>query len=244
MRRERPSWKISIAAIALAVVAASAVPVAAQDPPPPRAFGALLRAQSEWRLLDPAIDLAGDYTVDQLKELDRWPPWLEQDFDRDGNDDVAAVVVRRGAKGQSEFTVVVVHSTAPGRATLVVPFSPQRIFGVSEGIADDTVTPLRCADCDANLWYRWNGRGYEALLHAAGEPLLLGGEPGRPLALFTDPSATASRVTEVPGCVRARVLEVGGEDGQRWYRVEALVATLARGWVPQQYVVQRIECKE
>ena len=64
------------------------------------------------------------------------------------------------------------------------------------------------------------------------------------MPLFTDPSPSASRVTEVPSCVRARVLEVVGEDGQRWYRVEALVATLARGWVPQQYVVQRIECKE
>src|SRR5687768_11617682 len=119
MRRDRLSWKISLVAIVLALVATSGVPIAAQDPQPPRAFGALLRAQSEWRLLDPAIDLAGDYTVAQLKELDRWPPWLEQDFDRDGNDDVAAVVVRRGAKGQTEFTVVVVHSTAPGRATLV-----------------------------------------------------------------------------------------------------------------------------
>jgi hypothetical protein len=244
MRRERLSWKISIVAIALAVVATSGAPVAAQDPPPPRALGALLRAQSEWRLLDPAIDLVGDYTLDQLKELDRWPPWLEQDFDRDGHDDVAAVVVRRGAGGQSEFTAVVVHSATPGRATLVVPFSPQRMFGVSEGIADDTVTPLRCADCDANLWYRWNGRAYEALLHAAGEPLQLAGEPGRPLPLFTDPAPSASRVTELPSCARARVLEVGGEDGQRWYRVEALVATLARGWVPQQYVVQRIECRE
>ena len=230
--------------LALAAVTQAGGTEAAREPQPPRAFGALLRAQSEWRLLDPAIDLVGDYTVDQLKALDRWPPWLEQDFDRDGNDDVAAVVVRRAANGQSEFTVAIVRAATPGRAELVVPFSPQRIFGVSEGIADDTVTPLRCADCDANIWYRWNGRGYEALLHAAGEPLQLAGEPGRPLPLFTDPVASASRVTEVPSCVRARVLEVGGAEGQRWYRVEALVATLARGWVPQQYVVRRIECKE
>lgn len=242
MRRDRRGWQTALVILAAAVATAGVS--TAQDVTPPRALGALLRAQADWRLLDPAIDLVGDYTRDQLQDLDRWPPWLEQDFDRDGHDDVAAVVVRRGATGQPEFSVVVVHSTAPSRASLVVPFSPQRLFGVSEGIADDTVTPLRCADCDANVWYRWNGRSYEALLHATGEPLLLGGEPGRRLALFTDPSATASRVTEVPGCVRARVLEVGGEDGQRWYRVEAVVATLARGWVPQQYVVQRIECKE
>ena len=62
-----------------------------------------------------------------------------------------------------------VHGATPTRAVLVVPFSPQRIFGVSEGIKDDTVMPLRCADCDANVWYRWNGRAYEPWLHAIGE---------------------------------------------------------------------------
>jgi hypothetical protein len=39
-----------------------------------------------------------------------------------------------------------------------VPFGPQRIFAVSDVFEDDTVTPMRCVDCDANVWYRWNGR--------------------------------------------------------------------------------------
>ena len=65
---------------------------AAQVPSPPRLLADVLRGRSEWRLLDPATDLAGDYTIAQLEALDCWPPWIELDFDRDGLDDIAAVV--------------------------------------------------------------------------------------------------------------------------------------------------------
>ena len=202
---------------------------AAQAPSPPRLLADVLRAQSEWRLLDPATDLAGDYTIAQLEALDRWPPWIELDFDRDGADDIAAVVVRRGAGNESEFTVVVVHGATPGRAELVVPFRAQRIFGVSEGIKDDTVMPLHCADCDANIWYRWNGRAYEPRLHAVGESIRIGSEPGRRSTLFATPRADATRTGDVPSCARAQVQEVGGEAGQRWYRVEVVGADVPAG---------------
>ena len=216
---------------------------AAQNPAPPRLLAEVLRAKSEWRLLDPTTDLAGDYTVAQLVELDRWPPWIEMDFDRDGLDDIAAVVVRRGSGGETEFTAAVVHGGTPGRGELVVPFSPQRIFGVSEGIKDDTVMPLRCADCEANIWYRWNGRAYEPLLQAVGESIRIGGEEGRRSPLFATPRAEAVRSAEVPYCVRAQVQEVGGEEGRRWYRVEAVAPSFPRGWVPQQLVMAAAECE-
>jgi len=187
-----------------AITAAGRLP-AAQTPAPPKLLADVLRARPEWRLLDPATDLAGDYTVAQLEALDRWPPWIALDFDRDGRDDIAAVVVRRGAAREPQFTVVVVHGATPDHAELVVPFRPQRIFGVSEGIRDDTVMPLYCADCDANIWYRWNGRAYEPRLHAVGESIRIGGEPGRRSTLFTDPHPDAARTAEVPPCARAQI---------------------------------------
>jgi len=217
--------------------------IAAEPPSPPRLMADVLRARAEWRLLDPATDLVGDYTIKQLEELDRWPPWIELDFDRDGLDDIAAVVVRRGAGNEAEFTIVVVHGATPGRAELVVPFRPQRIFGVSEGIKDDTVMPLHCADCDANVWYRWNGRAYEPRLHAVGESIRIGSEPGRRSTLFATPHADATRTGDVPSCARAQVQEVGGEAGQRWYRVEVVAPTFPRGWVPQQFAMEGVECE-
>ena len=184
-----------------------------------------LRAHAEWRLLDPATDLVGDYTIAQLEALDRWPPWIELDFDRDGVDDIAAVVVRRGAGNESEFTVVVVHGATPGRAELVVPFRAQRIFGVSEGIKDDTVMPLHCADCDANVWYRWNGRAYEPRLHAVGESIRIGGEPGRRSTLFATPRADATRTGDDP------VLRPGAGAGGRRRGGPALVSRGSGGAV-------------
>ena len=248
MLRPRPSWRPWLAAAALAVAAAAGGGVAAQSPAttptptPPPLLANLLRGQPAWRLLDPTTDLVGDYTIKQLEELDRWPPWLEQDFDRDGVDDIAAVVVRRGEKNQSEFTVVMVHGATPNRAVLVVPFSPQRIFGVSEGIKDDTVMPLRCADCDANVWYRWNGRAYEPWLHAVGESVRISGETGGRLTLFESPRTDAGRTGDVPLCSRAQVQEVGGEENRRWYRVEVVAPSFPKGWVPQQLVREGEEC--
>jgi hypothetical protein len=229
--------------VAASVVATTAgVLIAAQALSPPKLLVDVLRAKSEWRLLDPSTDLVGDYTVAQLEALDRWPPWIELDFDRDGHDDIAAVVVRRGAGNTPEFSVAVVHSATPGRAELVVPFGPQRIFGVSEGIKDDTVMPLRCADCDANVWYRWGGHAYEPALHAVGESIRIGGEPGRPSPLFENPQSDASRSADVPYCIQAEVREVAGDEGRRWYRVSVVAPSFPRGWVPQQLVMEAGDC--
>lgn len=229
----------------MAVVAVSATAgalTAAQAPVPARLLADLLKTKPDWRLLDPTTDLVGDYTIAQLEALDRWPPWIDMDFDRDGLDDVAAVVVRRGANGASEFTVVVVHGGTPDRAELVVPFSPQRIFGVSEGIKDDTVMPLRCADCDANVWYRWSGRAYEALLLAVGDAVRIGGEAGRPSPLFASPRPNSPQSADIPYCARAQVQEVGGDEGKRWYRVEVVAPSFPRGWVPQQLLMGAGDC--
>jgi hypothetical protein len=242
MLRDRRSWVGWIVTLGLAAVTLAEDGLSAQALTPPTLIADLLVSQPEWRLLDPTTDLVGDATIQQLVALDRWPPWIALDFDRDGRDDAAAVVVRRGAKGEAEFTVVVVHGAAPGRAALVVPFSPQRIFGVSEGIKDDTVMPLRCADCDANVWYRWNGRAYEPWLHTVGESVRISGETGGRLTLFESPRPDAGRTGDVPLCSRAQIQEVGGEENRRWYRVEVVAPAFPRGWVPQQLVREGEEC--
>jgi hypothetical protein len=238
MRHSRRPWERWLVATGLAAAAASVLS-AAQAPAPPKVLAELLRAQPDWQLLDPTIDLVGEYTIKQLEELDRWPPWLEQDFDKDGYDDVAAVVVRRAAGRATEFAVVVAQ---PGRFEFVVPFAAPHIVGVSEGIADDTIMPLRCADCETNVWYRWNGRAFEAYLQVPGEFALLSGGPAKPSPIYADARPDAARLTEVPSCVRAKVQEVAGDEGKRWYRVEVIAPGLPRGWVPQQFVVQRADC--
>jgi hypothetical protein len=236
-------WAWLVAA-GLATAVTAAVRLAAQTPAPPALLADMLQAKPEWRLLDPALDLVGEYTVAQLVELDRWPPWIELDFDRDGKDDVAAVVVRKGAAGDAEFAVAVVHGATPTRSELVGPFGPRRIFGVSEGIKDDTVMPLYCADCDANIWHRWNGRAYEPWLYAVGESVRIGGEAGRRTSLFAAASSDTARSAEASYCARAQVQEVGGDSGRRWYRVEVVAASFPRGWVPQQLVLSDADCKE
>jgi hypothetical protein len=240
--RHRLGWAWGVAA---GIASALTWPIAAPAPlKPPALLAAVLLAQPTWRLLDPETDLVGDYTIKQLEDLDRWPPWIEGDFDKDGKDDVAAVVVRGGGGRDLEFTVIAVHAARPGRAELVVPFGPQRIFAVSDVFEDDTVTPMRCVDCDANVWYRWNGRAYEPWLHAVGETVRISGEAGRRLTLFADPRPDAERTADVAICVKAEVLQVGGREGQRWYRVEVDAPSSPRGWIPHQLVVEEVDCTQ
>lgn len=226
--------------MAACVAAAPVVWLDAREPKPPSLLRDLLKVETGWRILDPAVDLVGDYTKKQLDDLNAWPPWIEGDFDKDGEDDVAAVVVRRGADGQSEFTVVVVHDRTRGRGELVVPFGTRRILAVSGEITEQSVTPMYCLECDTNVWYRWNGATYEPWLHVIGETVRIAGEPGRRLTLFADPRADAARTADLSLCVKGEILQVGGAEGRRWYRVEVDAPESPRGWIPQQLVVEEV----
>ena len=46
----------------------------------------------------------------------------------------------------------------------------------------------------------------------------------------------------MPLCVKAEVLQVDGRDGQPWYRVEVDAPSSPRGWIPQQLVVEDVDC--
>jgi len=244
--RHRREWtRILAAGVLSGVAAALASPMAAALKPlkVPALLADVLKVEPTWRLLDADTDLVGDYTIKKLEDADRWPPWIEGDFDKDGKDDLAAVIVRRGASGENEFSVVAVHARTRGRGELVVPFGPQRIIGVSDQFEDDTVTPMYCLECDSNVWYRWNGRAYEPWLHNVGDTVLISsGEAGRRLTLFSDPRPDANRTADVSLCTKAEVLQVGGHEGQRWYRVEVDAPSSPRGWIPQQLVVEDVDC--
>src|SRR6478752_2640972 len=107
--RHRREWtRILAAGVLSGVAAALASPMAAALKPlkVPTLLADVLKVEPTWRLLDADTDLVGDYTIKKLEDADRWPPWIEGDFDKDGKDDFAAVIVRRGASGENEFSVV------------------------------------------------------------------------------------------------------------------------------------------
>jgi hypothetical protein len=186
------------------------------------------------RLLNPSSDLVGGYTVDELRDFGYWPPWVVRDTDRDGRPDVIAVVVKPGAK--PEFGVIAVHATNPSVVQWIAPLSAERINGVSEGWAADTIVPLLCIECDSNVWYRWSGRSYEAELYAVGEPLAVATyETDRALGLFARPAQDSKFLFKVEPCTQAIVRRVAGSETNRWYFIETRDRRPARGWIPASF---------
>jgi len=195
------------------------------------------------RLLDPSVDLVGGYTINELKELGSWPPWVVTDVDRDGRPDIVAVVVKPGAS--PEFGVIAVHARTPTTVRWVAPLGTERINGVAKGpagAARDTVTPLYCLECDANSWYRWSGRSYEAQLYTGGERVLVATyDTGHELGVFGRPSRDSKFLIAVAPCTQATVRRVAGSKHERWYFVETRERQPVRGWIPASFATES-EC--
>jgi hypothetical protein len=197
------------------------------QPAPPPLLELALRAQPGIRLLVPATDLK-EYSQDELQKFGYWPPWLERDLDHDKQPDVVAVVVKPSPTG-TEYGVVAVHAQAAKDLQWVVPLDTEPINGVAKGAAPDTVVPLFCIECDANLWFRWSGEEYEPTLYAVGEKIDIGSETQADLPLYTSPNLASKPVTTVAHCTTVVVRKVGGTPETRWYFVETPEAE--RGWV-------------
>ena len=195
-----------------------------------------LKTEPGLSLLVPATDLR-QYSEAELQKFGYWPPWLEQDLDRDKRPDVVAVVVRR-LPGGTEYGVVAVHARAPKELQWVVELDTESINGVAKGPASDTVVPLFCVECDANLWFRWSGEEYEADLYAVGEKIDIGSETQEDLTLYTSPNLASKPVTRVAHCTTVVVRKVGGTPEQRWYFVETPEAE--RGWISDKYTAADI----
>lgn len=199
----------------------------AQTPQPPALLEAALTIEPGIRLLVPSTDLK-EYSQDELQKFGYWPPWLVRDFDHDNRPDVVAVVVKPSA-GRAEFGVIAVHARAPKDVEWVVPLDVDPINGVGSGPAPDTVVPLFCVECDANIWFRWSGEEYEADLYAPGEKMDLGSETQDDLPLYGSASSASKPVTTVAHCTTVVVRKVGGTPDARWYFVETPEGQ--RGWV-------------
>ena len=195
--------------------------------PPPALLVQALKMEPGIRLLAPATDLR-EYSEVELKKFGYWPPWVVQDLDRDQQPDVVAVVVKPSPSG-TEYGVVAVHAQAPGSVEWVVPLDTEPINGVTKGPAPDTVVPLFCIECDANLWFRWSGEEYEPTLYAVGEKIDVGSETQADIPLYSSPNLASKPVTTVAHCTTAVVRKVGGTPEARWYFVETPEAE--RGWV-------------
>jgi hypothetical protein len=206
------------------------------DPKPPRLLEQALRESPNLRLLDPAVDLQGGYTLAELKNFGYWPPWIIPDVDRDGRPDVVAVVVNHAPRHRT-FGVIAILAVAPRSIRWVVPFGSQRINGVAGGPTSDVVTPLFCIECDANAWFRWSGHVFEVELYAAGETIAIAStSENAKLDLQERPVSGSRSLREVASCTKARVLRVGGSERRRWYFVETQDESRTRGWVPDSLV--------
>jgi hypothetical protein len=200
---------------------------AAQTPQPPVLLAEAIKTAQGIRLLAPATDLR-DYSEFELQKFGYWPPWIVQDFDRDQQPDVVAVVVKPSPSG-TEYGIVAVHAQSPKTLEWVVPLDTEPINGVTKGPAPDTVVPLFCVECDANLWFRWSGEEYEPALYAVGEKIDIGSETQADIPLYASPNLASKPVTTVAHCTTVVVLKVGGTSATRWYYVETPDAE--RAWV-------------
>jgi hypothetical protein len=151
-----------------------------------------------------------------------------RDLDGDRQPDVAAVVVKPSSSG-AEYGVAAVHAQAPAQVHWVVPLDTEPISGLAQGPAPDTIVPLFCVQCDANLWFRWSGEEYETTLHAVGEKIDIGSETQEDLPLRGTANVGSKPVTTVGHCTTVTVLKVAGTPDARWYFVEAPDGQ--RGWV-------------
>jgi hypothetical protein len=97
-----------------------------------------------------------------------------------------------------------------------------------------------CTECDAQPWFRWSGTAYELGLHATGDTVLVG--EGRGTRLFVLPRASAPARGFVQSCSEARVHEVAGRSGARWYFVETTALPRVRGWIAAGAVAAADDC--
>jgi hypothetical protein len=210
----------------------------AGDAAAPALLQRLLQSQKTWRLLEPRVDLTG-FDAEALALIQARPAWLAGDFDHDGRDDVAAIVVS-GPPARRRFGVVAVHAVTPRVPRWVTAFRAEPIVMVTAEPFRDAIAVYACTECDAQPWFRWSGRSYELGLHAMGDDVAIG--EAKAAELLALPRATAARRGTAPPCAKARVHDVAGRPGARWYFVETMAQPKARGWIAASAVAAGDDC--
>jgi hypothetical protein len=207
------------------------------DPKTPALLNDALRQLPGVRLLDPPRDLPGGYTIEEIRKLGYWPPWVVIDLDGDRQPDVVAEVVKRLA-GTTQFGILALHTQTPGQIHWVVALQKDPLNGVAAGDSGTKVTPLFCLYCDANGWFRWSGRAYEAMLYELGDRITIAPDEGKEtLDLLALPNRQSRSIGKIAQCKNAKVLGIRGASSRdRWYFVEISRPTVTRGWVSASHV--------
>jgi len=216
----------------------STVSLRADDAQPPALLQRVLQSQKAWRLLNPSVDLRDSEATPSDQP---WPAWIVGDFDRDGHDDVAAVVVS-GPRSHPRFGVVAVHAATPRIPRWITPLKASPIFGLASEPYADAVAAHYCHACDVRSWFRWGARTYEIQLFATGDRVALGDDHAHGADLYGQPLTSAKRRAHVLPCSEARVHDVAGRPGAHWYFVETTGVPRVRGWVPARVVNAARDC--
>lgn len=177
---------------------------------PPPILVAFLSRYPAYHLLSPS-----DLPEDSAKVLNshELEPFVVADTNQDGNDDVAAIIVR----GQKFYALVLqtVEPRVSATPRWLLRDMTEPILGIV--VKNGYITPAFCSGCDTNYWFGWTGSEYamQAIL-----------KDGRACLtdvtdIFSLPNERSKLVYTTTKFELATVLAIGlRSDGYYWYEVK------------------------
>ncbi len=174
----------------------------------------LLRRLLEKDAVDYRLLTRNDVGEDFFRQQSvKFQPWSVGDVNKDGEQDVAAVLVRGSTPPL--YNVIVIHGGSTGGVAWIWRDVTMRILSVEAEPGE--VWPLTCTECDANRPLRWTGNEYDWDVLLPGESVCL----SEGVALLDEPNDSAIRVISLPNALELRVVEIGKRDPgkDRWFKV-------------------------
>jgi len=165
--------------------------------------GLLEKDVLNYRLLTPN-DVGEDFFRQQYV---KFQPWSVGDTNRDGEQDVVAVLV----KGSTPplYNVIVIHGGSTRDIAWLWRDVTMRILSVKAETGE--VWPLTCTECDANRPLRWTGREYDWDVLLPGESVCLSAGT----MLLDEPNDSAIPVISLANPMELRIVEIGKRDPGR-----------------------------
>jgi hypothetical protein len=161
------------------------------------------------RLLTPK-DVGNDFLRQQYV---KFQPWSVGDTNKDGEQDVAAVLVKDS--NPPLYSVIVIHGGSTADVAWIWRDVTTRILSVRAETGE--VWPLTCIECDANRPLRWIGHEYDWDVLMPGESVCLSAG----IVLLDEPDDSAIRKISLPRTLEMKVVEIGKRDPgkDRWFKV-------------------------
>ena len=183
--------------------------------------GLLEKDVLNYRLLTPN-DVGEDFFRQQYV---KFQPWSVGDTNRDGEQDVVAVLV----KGSTPplYNVIVIHGGSTRDIAWLWRDVTMRILSVKAETGE--VWPLTCTECDANRPLRWTGREYDWDVLLPGESVCLSAGT----MLLDEPNDSAIPVISLANPMELRIVEIGKRDPgkDRWFKVITPDRRFPQSWV-------------